>query len=450
MNEESNYLTGASRRSFLKKTAIGAAGVATLSSAKSYGAVIGANSKVRVAVIGLKRRGIPHLESLAAVKNVEVTYVCEVDGKQMKKGLATAKKALGYTPKAVTDMREIVEKKDVDAVMLAIPDHWHAYGTMIGAQNGKHVYVEKPCSHNLAEDDFLMDLEKKYKKLTFQVGVQQRSSPETIEVIKAIHGGAIGDVYKATTFYNNGRDRVPVPKVVTPPSYFDWELWQGPAPRREFLDIMEDYMWHWNWHWGTAEAANNGTHELDVARWALGVEYPTSVQTQGGKEHFKDDGWEMYDTMMASFKFPGGKLLQWDGKSRNKYETYGAGRGSIIYGTDGTVFVNRDGYKMYDRGGKMTSERTGDAEAGTALGGGGGMTTRHIRNFIESIRGNESPKAPISVGAVSTHLANYINAAAKSKRQRLMVDPKTGQLKDKEAMKMFWGRTYEPGWELTL
>ena len=115
-------------------------------------------------------------------------------------------------------------------------------------------------------------------------------------------------------------------------------------------------MWHWNWHWGTAESANNGTHELDVARWALGVEYPNNVQTQGGKEHFKDDGWEMYDTMMASFKFPGGKLLQWDGKSRNKYNTYGAGRGSIIYGTDGTVFVNRDGYKIYDRGGKMTKE----------------------------------------------------------------------------------------------
>ena len=315
--------------------------LATISSAKSYAEVIGANNKIRVAIIGLKRRGLGHIRYLAHVPNIEVTYLCEVDGKQMEKGLAEAEKTLGYRPKAVKDLRQIVEKKDVDAVTLAIPDHWHAYGTMIAAQNGKHVYLEKPASHNLAEDKFLMELEKKYKKLSFQVGVQQRSSAESIELIKEIHDGLIGETYKATTFYNNKRGRVPVPKVVAPPSHLDWELWQGPAPRREFLDILEDYMWHWRWHWGTAESSNNGTHELDVARWALGVKYPNSVQAQGGKFHFKDDGWEMYDTMLASFTFPGGKLLQWDSKSRNNYPTYGAGRGSIIYGSDGTVFLKQ-------------------------------------------------------------------------------------------------------------
>ena len=182
--------------------------------------------------------------------------------------------------------------------------------------------------------------------------------------------GLIGDTYKALSFYNNKRGHVPVPQVVDPPAHLDWELWQGPAPRREFLDILEDYNWHWRWHWGTAESANNGTHEMDVARWALGVEYPEHVQTQGGKYHFVDDGWEMYDTMLVSFRFSGNKLLQWDGKSRNAYSTYGTGRGTIIYGTEGSVFVNRDGYKVYSREGELIQEKIGEPEEGLGLGGG--------------------------------------------------------------------------------
>lgn len=440
--------TGDSRRTFLKKTTAGAVGVATLGSARSYAGVTGANSRVRIAVIGLKRRGLAHLRYLAHVPNIEVTWICEVDARQMEKGLAEAEKQLGYKPKTATDIRDVIGKKDVDAVTLAIPDHWHAYGAMVAAKAGKHVYLEKPTSHNLAEDDFLIELEKKYRDIVFQVGVQQRSAVESIEVIKAIHGGEIGDVYKATTFYNNRRGEVPVPKEVDPPSYFNWELWQGPAPRRKFHDILEDYNWHWRWHWGTAESSNNGTHELDVARWALGVTYPSSVQSLGGKYHFKDDGWEMYDTMMATFTFPGGKLLEWDGKSRNAYETYGYDRGTIVYGSEGTVFLNREGYKLYDRMGKLVRERMGVAMTGWGVTGD--MTIAHMANFVQAIRGNETVTAPISEGAVSTHLANYINVASRTRNSRLGIDVKTGRFRDQAVMEEYWGRDYEPGWELTL
>ncbi|MEX0331165.1 MAG: Gfo/Idh/MocA family protein [Puniceicoccaceae bacterium] len=438
------------RRDFIRKTAVGTAGLAMMTSASSYASVVGANDKVRVAVIGLKRRGIPLMKSMAQIENVAVTCICEVDDNQMAKGLEEAQLTLGYLPATEKDMRAVVEREDVDAVVITTPDHWHAYGTMIALQNGKHVYVEKPCSHNLAEDDFLMALEEKYSDLKIQMGTQQRSSPETMEIIKAIHEGAIGDPYKALAFYSNGRGEVPVPQQVEVPPHLDWELWQGPAPRRPFLDILEDYNWHWDWHYGTAESANNGTHEMDVARWALGVEYPEHVQAQGGKYHFVDDGWAMYDTMLVTFRFPGGKELQWDGKSRNGYTTYGSGRGTIVYGTEGSVYVDRGGYRLFSRKGELLEEKIGGTEAGVALGGGGDLTTSHVRNFIDAIRGNAALRTPMAIGAVSTHLTHYTNVASRVEGNQLEIDAKTGKFTDKAVMKKYWGRDYEPGWELTL
>lgn len=450
MNTTSEKNGGESRRSFIKKSAFGAAGLAIASGTSAYADVVGANDTIRVAVAGLKRRGRPLIEALSHMKNVKVTYVCEVDSKQMEKGLAHCEEKLGYRPNTEVDLRKIVEQSDVDAVFLAIPDHWHAYGTMIALQNSKHVYVEKPCSYNLEEDDILTQAAAKYKHLQIQMGSQQRSAPETIEVVKEIHQGLIGEVYKAVTFYSNSRGRVPVPKVMDPPSFLDWEIWQGPAPRRPFLDILEDYNWHWRWHWGTAESANNGTHEMDVARWALQVKYPEMVQAESGKFHFVDDGWEMYDTMQVTFRFPGNKSIVWDGSSRNGYTTYGSGRGTIIYGTDGSVFVNRDGYKVFDRSGKETQIRTGEKESGIALGGGGGMTDRHVKNFLDAIRGEAELNAPITEGAISTHMTHYANISSRTGDTRLEIDDETGHFKDWKVMEAFWGREYAPGWQVTI
>ncbi|HSH09500.1 MAG TPA: Gfo/Idh/MocA family oxidoreductase, partial [Oceanipulchritudo sp.] len=431
MNPYIESVVGHSRRTFIKKTALGAAGLAVATSARSYAQIVGANDRIRVAVIGLKRRGIPHLISLCKMPNVEVTYICEVDSVQMEKGLEAARQHSDRLPKTETDYRRIVEKSDVDAVFLATPDHWHAYGALLALKHGKHVYVEKPCSHNLAEDDLLMAAEKKFPDLKIQMGSQRRSSPEITEVIQAIHGGVIGDPYKALAFYTNSRGRVPNPKEVDPPANLNWDLWQGPAPRRQFLDIIADYNWHWDWHWGTAESANNGTHEMDVGRWALGVTYPELVQAESGKFHFVDDGWQMYDTMLVTFRFPGNKVLQWDGASRNGYQTYGAGRGTIIYGTGGSVFVNQDIYRIYDRDGKLLKERVSEEqEGGVVLGGGGGVTDRHILNFLEAIRGNASLTAPMAIGAVSTHLTHNTNISSRMSDARLEIDPQTGKFMD--------------------
>jgi predicted dehydrogenase len=314
---------------------------------------------------------------------------------------------------------------------------------------GKHVYVEKPCSHNMFENEILVKAAQKFNKIV-QMGNQQRSSDHTVEIIRELHRGVIGNPYKAVAFYANTRGEVPLQKKAAIPVGLDWELFQGPAPRRDYTEETWDYNWHWyGWDYGTAEAGNNATHELDVARWALNVDFPLNVEVEAAKRHFANDGWEMYDTMDATFRFSGDKIIKWDGKSRNGHKTYGADRGTIIYGSEGTVFVNRDKYILYDRGGKVMKERTStSSEAGTALGGGGDMTTGHVINFFDTIRGKSKLTAPIDDASISNAMVHYANVAYRIGKG-FDIDDKTGRMFDREAMKL-WNREYEPGWEPTL
>ncbi len=265
-----------------------------------------------------------------------------------------------------------------------------------------------------------------------------------------IHEGKIGKAYKALAFYENSRGEVPVQKKAPVPDGLDWDLFQGPAPRREYTDNTWDYNWHWyGWDFGTAEAGNNGTHELDVARWALQVDYPEHVRVVAYKRAFKNDGWEMYDSMEATFNFPDEKIIQWDGKSRNGYDTYGAGRGTIIYGSEGTVFVDRGRYEMTDRSGKVIKQKkAGSVEAGTALGGGGDTTTAHVLNFFNTIRGKEKLQAPIADASISMAMVHYANMAYRTGKS-FDIDDKTSKIYDRDTM-MLWGRKYADGWEPTI
>jgi predicted dehydrogenase len=437
------------RRTFIKTSAAGAAAYAFTpfaATAQSYRRILGANDRIRAAIFGCYRRFPGLLEGLASAENVELAYVCDVDARRQEAAVQRAAELLGRAPQAEKDLRRILEQPAVDVVFHATPDHWHAPGTILSLQAGKHVYVEKPCSHNLAEDDLLTDWQKK-SGLVVQMGAQQRSDLATQEIIREIHGGIIGEAYMATAFYANSRQRVPDAQAVPVPDYLDWELFQGPAPRRPFLDILGDYHWHWFWHWGTAETGNNATHELDVARWALQLTYPQEIRVNSGKYHFRDDPWEMYDTMYATFRFPGQKVINWDGKSRVGFQDYGAGRGTIIYGTEGSVFVDRAGYRLYSRAGELLRERASDGdEGGTALGGGGGMTSRHVHNFLDAVRGKAAPACPIAEGAISTHLCHYANIASRENDAALAIDPQTGHFKDDGIMARYWGREYAPGW----
>jgi len=444
-----------SRRSFIKKTALGSAALVVGNSAmgmaaNSYRRIIGANDRLNVAIAGLGRRLDGFYEPIAKKEaNVQLLYLCDVMKSQREKALQNFSKHIDYKPELENDIRKVLEDKNVDLLINATPDHWHTPGSIMAMKAGKHVYVEKPSSHNMNENELLVQAAKKYDKVV-QMGNQQRSSEHTIKIINDIHNGVIGTPYKAVAFYTNSRGEVPIQKVAPVPEGLDWELWQGPATRREYTHDTWDYNWHWyGWNYGTAEAGNNATHELDIARWALGVDYPTYAEVEGAKRHFLNDGWEMYDTMLATFKFKDNKIIQWDGKSRNGYDTYGAGRGTIIYGSEGAVFVDRTSYRLTDRTGKVIENYdSGSNEAGTALGGGGDITTDHMINFFNTIRGKDKLNAPIDDANISMALVHYTNIAYRIGKS-FSIDENTGRIYDREAMQL-WGRTYAEGWELKI
>ncbi|MFZ1157990.1 MAG: Gfo/Idh/MocA family oxidoreductase, partial [Candidatus Sulfotelmatobacter sp.] len=252
------------RREFLDALAVGAAGLAVGTTAKSYGQIMGSNDRLNFAVIGLNGRGYAHLSSLKVNKAAaRISHVCDVDSNILKKFADATQHEMGEAPAADKDFRKILEQKDVDAITIATPDHWHTPMAIAGLQAGKHVYVEKPCSHNPAEGVMLVAAQQKYQKLV-QMGTQQRSSPHTIEIVEKIHAGLIGRAYYAKAWYSNVRKSIGTGKEAPVPAQLDWDLWQGPAPRRPYKDNVQPYNWHWFRIYGTGEALNNGTHEVDV------------------------------------------------------------------------------------------------------------------------------------------------------------------------------------------
>ena len=440
------------RRDFIKKVTAGTAGIAVGSaaagmSARSYGRILGANDRINLAIAGLGRRLGAFIEPISDKRNnVELLYLCDVMKSQRENASGRFLKQIGYDPGKENDIRKVIEDPEVDALINSTPDHWHTPGAILAMAGGKHVYVEKPASHNMSENELIVAAQEKYNR-EVQMGVQQRSSAHTIEIIREIHNGIIGDPYKAVAFYSNSRGEVPNQKTVPVREGLDWDLFQGPAPRRPYTEETWDYNWHWyGWDYGTAESGNNGTHEFDVARWALQVDYPIRVDVEADKRHFVNDGWEMYDTMEVTFRFAGDRVIQWDGKSRNGYNTYGSGRGTIIFGSEGTVYVDREGYTLYDRQGKVVKDsQSVSSESGTALGGGGDMSTAHVVNFFDAIRGRAKLTGPITDGAISMAMVHYSNIAYRIGKG-FEIDDVTGRMFDRDAMKL-WGRDYEPGWE---
>jgi predicted dehydrogenase len=438
-----------SRRTFIDGLALTAAGAAITPTAKSYAQIAGANDRLNFAVIGLNGRGYAHL---SALKNNEkcarISHVCDVESNILAKYVATATKELGYAPAAEGDYHKVLASKDVDVITIAMPDHWHAPMAIYGLQAGKHVYVEKPSSHNPREGELLIEAQKKYGKLV-QVGDQQRSSDYTIKVIQQIHDGLIGDAYYAKAWYVNKRLSMGTGKPVPVPATLNWDLWQGPAPRHEYVNNVQPYNWHWLRRYGTGEALNNGTHEVDVCRWALGVEYPNKVTAAGGRYNFKDD-WQFYDTLNTDFNYGDNKMINWEGRCCQGMKIYNRERGSSILGTKGSILIDRDGYEHYDWSGKLIDEfKTGKQTSSTDTVGRDSMTDAHFLNLINAIRNGEKLNSPIPVANVSVTILQLSNIAYFTGRE-LNLDTKTGHvLNDPEAMKL-WGRTYEKGWTPTV
>ena len=438
-----------SRRDFVKTAAAAGMGLGIAGHLSVARGLNAPSNKVVVAVMGVDGRGGALANSFARQEGSEVAYICDVDERAIAKVVKSVSEHQDRTPEGVKDFRTILEGDNIDALVIAAPDHWHAPASIMAMQAGKHVYVEKPCGHNAREGELLVEAQKKYGKV-IQMGTQQRSAPRSIEVIQAIKEGVIGEAYYGKAWYANTRGSIGKGSLAEIPSWLDYELWQGPAPRVPYQDNLIHYNWHWFWNWGTGESCNNGTHEVDVCRWALGVDYPTRVTSSGGRFHYDDD-WEFYDTQVMSFDFEGGKNITWEGRSCNGLPFYGRGRGATIHGTEGTVLLDRDGYIIYDMDNNevkrnLRSERTDQLNTV----GGGGMTDIHIRNFLSGIRDGGELNTPIDEGHKSVLLCHLGNVAQHS-GMTLECDPSNGHITNNdELMKTMWGRTYEKGWELTV
>jgi predicted dehydrogenase len=433
-----------SRRAFLRDTTLATAGV-TILNFPVRGKMAPSN-KVVVAVMGVNSRGAYLAKCYSQLPNVEVAYICDVEDKAIQNGLNALKDA-PRKPVVVHDIRKLVTQSDFDALIIAAPDHWHTPAAILGAAHGKHVYVEKPCGQNPYEGELLTAAFHKYGK-HIQMGSQRRSFPSLIEAAKAVHSGAIGNAYLAKAWYTNNRKSIGFGKKVPVPSTLDFELWQGPAPRRDFQDNLVHYNWHWFWHWGTGEACNNGTHEVDCCRWFLDVNYPSKVVSAGGRYAFKDD-WQTPDTQIASFEFAEGKTITWEGRSCNHFPVEGADRGFIIYGDGGTL-VNLGGgdYKIFDNNNKVVKEVKSEAagDPTNPVAANGNMDLYHFQNFVDTVRGTATLTQPVDSGAKSVLLCHLANIAQRTSGV-LHCDPSNGHILNDDAATALWRRTYEPGWE---
>lgn len=436
------------RREFIRDTSLATAGI-TILHFPVFGKLAPSN-KVVVAVMGVNSRGAYLAENFAKLENVEVAYLCDVEEKAIANGLKPFEKA-ARKPVVIKDIRELVKKKDFDALVIAAPDHWHAPATLMGMANGKHVYVEKPCGHNPYEGELLIQAMHKYPKQLIQMGNQRRSFPTIIEAVKQVKEGIIGNAYFAKAWYANNRKSIGVGKKIPVPATLDFELWQGPAPRRDYKDNLVHYNWHWFWHWGTAETCNNATHEVDCCRWLLGVDYPNKVTSTGGRYAFKDD-WETPDTQVASFEFPNGKAITWEGRSCNNFPVEGSGRGFIVYGDKGTLVNDGNAdYKIFDEKNKLVREVKADVKGDPSnpVSATGNLDLYHFGNFVNAIRGETKLTSPIDEGHKSVLLCHLANIAQRTGRT-LHCNPKNGHiLNDAGAMKL-WRREYEKGWELKV
>jgi predicted dehydrogenase len=426
------HTTFFNRRQFLVRT--GAAAGLTIAAPAILRAAA-PNRKLRVAVMGLNGRGMAHIEGFLAQPDVEIAYVCDVDSRVLPKAVKAVEQRQGHAPRAVSDFREALDDTAVDALAIAAPNHWHAPATILACAAGKHVYVEKPGSHNPREAEWMVAAAAKYSRVV-QMGNQRRSWSWVQEAIGRVHAGEIGRVTFARTWYNNARGSIGRGKPTSVPEWLNYELWQGPAPDRPYKDNIVHYNWHWHWHWGNGELGNNGIHALDLARWGLKVDHPKAVASGGGRYQFADDQ-ESPDIYQTTFDF-GASGASWESMSHHPYGFEQASFGVTFYGDQGLLIIAGDSYRVLDPNGKERFRFAGKWN-----------DSDHFGNFVRGIRDGEVLNSPIADAQKSTLLCHLGNIAWRTGRT-LQLDPANGELRRRADAGDLWEREYRRGWRRQL
>ncbi len=414
------------RRHFLMGAAAAGVALTQSSSAKAQDTL----DKLIVGVMGTGGRGQGLAQTFQRLAGVDITYVCDADQNRAEQAAGVVQRISNRAPRAITDYRRMLDDRNVDIVVVATCNHWHAPGTIAACNAGKHVYVEKPCSHNPREGELMVQAARKHKRHV-QMGNQRRSWPRVIEAMDELRKGVIGRVYFAQAWYTNNRPSIGRGKEGPPPKSLDYDLWQGPAPRRPYRSNYLHYNWHWFWHWGNGELGNNGVHSIDLCRWGLGVNYPIKATSAGGRYRYEDDQ-ETPDTHVVSFEFEGRKMISWEGLSCSRPRPVDHVR---FHGENGILSMTDSEYVITDAARKEVRRVpivTGDA--------------MHVENFLNAIRNNTRLNSEIEEGHKSTLLCHLGNIAQRTGRT-LHCNAANGHIDNDKAAMGYWSREYEKGWE---
>lgn len=438
------------RREFIKKSVLGTAGIAVAGmgmSAKSYASIIGSNERINMAVIGIRGQGSNHINQWCALKdnrNVRLKTLCDVDEQYFEPKSKIIIEKTGVTPLTEWDMRKVFDDPEIDAVSFAVPNHWHALGTIWACQTGKHVYVEKPASHNVWEGRKMVEAARKYNRRV-QVGFQNRSIENVMEAMKFLHEGGIGDVYMARGLCYKPRGSFGKVANSTPPESLHYDEWLGPAPFRPYNEKHVHYNWHWFWPTGNGDTGNQGPHQFDVARWGMNKnEHPVSVYSTGGIYGIDPNECEQEtpNTQSSVFKYADGKMLEFETRGRytNGESSLGINIGNMFYGTDGYLELDGGTWKAFRQ--KETEpfaqsrKESAPVPSNQVLAAPGGA--EHYANFLDGIRAenNDTLHCDIEEGFKSSVLPLIANISYNLNRE-LKFDGENEQfVKDKEADKM--------------
>ncbi len=460
------------RRGFMKAGAAVAASMATAASAKR---VVGANDKIRIAVIGVRGRGWDHVRGYQGIPGVEVAYFCDIDENVLRKRLADAEEMGIPKPQTYIDVRKLMEDKNVDAVSIATPNHWHSLIGIWAAQAGKDIYIEKPCSHNYWEGRQLVKAVNKYKVIC-EHGSQCRSSAAILAAMDQMRSGVIGNVYMARGLCYKWRDTIGHAFPEPVPAGVDYDLWTGPAPLKPFTKNRFHYNWHWIWDTGNGDLGNQGIHEVDLARWGLGVGLPNKITAIGGHFMFDDDQ-QTPNVLTVAYEFrtPEGLTKMMNFEVRGWMTNHEAGIGTAEFGsgdvpeagltataksgnhpqkglgpasgkpsTIGNLYYGSKGYLAISNYDSYRTWLGADGEPGPSQH----TRTRneHFVNFIDCMRSRDAlaVHAPIQEGYLSTNLVHLANASYRLGRTIPFDPEKEEVINDSEAAELLKGTYRSP------
>jgi predicted dehydrogenase len=426
------------RRIFIQQTATAIAATSALG-LSSPARAAGANERVIVGLIGPGGMGGNLLASFVSQKDVEIAYVCDPDANRMGQAAQSVEKKTGKAPKQEKDMRRVFEDKAVDAVIIATPDHWHAPATILACEAGKHVYVEKPCSHNLREGRLMIEAARRHNRVV-QTGTQSRSTEHVMRAMELLQNGAIGDVLVAKAWNSQLRGNIGKAKPSDPPAHLDFDLWVGPAPMVPYQSNLLPASWRWWYAFGAGDMGNDGVHDIDIARWGLGVKtHPTKITAMGGK-YFFDDDQQFADTQYIAFEYAGAgiggrpKQLIFEQRIWSPYVQEGHENGDAFYGTKGMLVLGKaKGWELFGPRNEPREKMTGRPDGGA-----------HHRNFLECIKSGTRPNADIEIGHLSASLCHLGNIATRVGRVLHFEPEREHILNDSEASALL-RRQYRAG-----